>query len=61
MGVKALSHLDTGVNVISRHWRGLAKSTYSDEYVEHLRSETFPQLSKIAGFVNALILKRSGG
>ncbi len=47
--------------MISRHWRGLAKSTYSDEYVEHLRSETFPQLSKIAGFVNALILKRSGG
>jgi len=44
--------------MISRHWRGLAKSTHAEEYIEHLRSETFPQLSKIPGFVNASILRR---
>ena len=44
--------------MISRHWRGLAKSTHADEYVEHLRTETFPQLSSILGFVNASILRR---
>ena len=46
------------INMISRHSRGLAKSTHADEYVEHLRTETFPQLSNIPGFVNASILKR---
>jgi len=44
--------------MISRHWRGLAKSTLADEYVAHLRTETFPQLSNIRGFVNASILRR---
>jgi len=44
--------------MISRHWRGLAKSMHADEYVEHLRNETFPQLSNIPGFVNASILRR---
>ena len=38
--------------MISRHWRGLAKSTHADGYVAHLRTETFPQLSNIPGFVN---------
>ena len=44
--------------MISRHWRGLAKSTHADEYVEHLRTETFPHLSNIPGFLSASILKR---
>jgi heme-degrading monooxygenase HmoA len=44
--------------MISRQWRGVAKSTHADEYVEHLRTETFPQLSKIPGFIDAAILKR---
>ena len=44
--------------MISRHWRGLAKSTHAVEYVEHLRTVTFPQLSKIPGFINASILRR---
>src|SRR5262245_64519376 len=46
--------------MISRHWRGLAKSTHANEYVEHLRTETFPRLSRIPGFVNASILRRKG-
>jgi heme-degrading monooxygenase HmoA len=45
--------------MISRHWRGLAKSSHADEYVEHLRTETFPQLAKIPGFIGASILRRS--
>ena len=45
--------------MISRHWRGLAKSTLADEYVAHLRTETFPQLSTIPGFVNASVLRRT--
>jgi heme-degrading monooxygenase HmoA len=45
--------------MISRHWRGLAKSPHADAYVQHLRSETFPELSKIPGFINASILRRN--
>ena len=45
--------------MISRQWHGVAKSTRADEYVEHLRTETFPQLSKIPGFIDASILKRN--
>jgi heme-degrading monooxygenase HmoA len=44
--------------VISRQWRGLAKSSEANNYVRHLRSETFPELSKLAGFVSASILSR---
>ena len=45
--------------MISRQWHGVAKFTHADEYVEHLRTETFPQLSKIPGFIAATILKRN--
>lgn len=44
--------------MISRQWRGLAKPTHGDLYVEHLREETFPALRSIPGFVDASILKR---
>jgi heme-degrading monooxygenase HmoA len=45
--------------MISRQWHGVAKSTHADEYVEHLLTETFPQLSKIPGFIDASILRRN--
>ena len=45
--------------MISRQWRGLAKSSHADKYVEHLRQETFPKLNEISGFVSASILRRS--
>jgi len=45
--------------MISRHWRGLAKAECADGYVDHLRSETFPELSKLPGFVRASILRRT--
>jgi heme-degrading monooxygenase HmoA len=44
--------------MISRHWRGLAKPEHADDYVEHLRTDTIGQLSKIPGFVSVSILRR---
>jgi len=44
--------------MISRQWRGLARAERADEYVQHLRRDTFPQLARIDGFVDARILRR---
>ena len=44
--------------MISRQWRGLAKAGSAEAYVEHLRSETFPAIQKLPGFVGASILRR---
>ena len=44
--------------MISRQWRGLARTDHSDVYVEHLKAETFPALRKLAGFKGASILRR---
>ena len=44
--------------MISRLWRGLAKPEHADAYVEHLRSETFPSINGIPGFLDASILRR---
>jgi heme-degrading monooxygenase HmoA len=44
--------------MISRHWTGICKSERADAYIHHLRSEIFPVLTTIAGFVRASILKR---
>lgn len=45
--------------MISRQWRGLAKPESAEGYVEHLRTETFPAIRKLPGFVNASILRRT--
>ena len=45
--------------MISRHWRGLAKPSFSESYLRHLREETLPALGKLQGFVRASILRRS--
>ncbi len=45
--------------MIARHWRGLIKSDRAADYEEHLRSETFPALERIHGFLGADILKRA--
>lgn len=44
--------------MISRHWTGLAKKDRTDDYIAHLKNETFEQLDTIDGFVGASILKR---
>ena len=47
--------------MISRQWRGLAHPNRAQEYVNHLRTETFPALRNIPGFVDASILSRPYG
>jgi heme-degrading monooxygenase HmoA len=44
--------------VIARHWRGLARADRAADYLQHLRTETFPALERLAGFVDASILRR---
>ena len=44
--------------MISRHWRGVAKSDRADDYIAHLRGATLPELARIEGFISASILKR---
>jgi heme-degrading monooxygenase HmoA len=44
--------------MISRQWKGIAKPGRADNYIEHLKTETFPQIAKIPGFVNASIMTR---
>jgi heme-degrading monooxygenase HmoA len=44
--------------MISRQWRGLARSDAATTYQHHLQTETFPAIRRIEGFVDATILKR---
>src|SRR6266496_3606353 len=44
--------------MISRHWRGVTRVEEADNYIRHLQNSTFPQLSRIPGFVSASILRR---
>jgi heme-degrading monooxygenase HmoA len=44
--------------MIARHWRGLLKRDRADAYVEHLQSETLPELVQLAGFHDAKVLRR---
>jgi heme-degrading monooxygenase HmoA len=44
--------------VISRHWKGIAKPGDAENYIHHLKTETFPQLAEIDGFISASILTR---
>jgi len=54
----ALAHGPLDEKMISRHWTGICRRDRADAYIHHLRSETFPLLTTIAGFVRASILKR---
>src|SRR5215831_5712801 len=44
--------------MVSRHWKGIAKREDADRYVAHLKSDTFPKLASLSGFVRASILRR---
>lgn len=44
--------------MISRLWTGVARPGQAESYVNHLRADTFPQLSAIPGFVRASVLRR---
>jgi heme-degrading monooxygenase HmoA len=45
--------------MISRHWKGVAKSEEADHYIHHLRNDTFPKLARIGGFIRVSVLRRS--
>jgi heme-degrading monooxygenase HmoA len=45
--------------MIARHWKGIAKKDRADEYIAHLRNETFKGLDKIDGFLSSSILTRN--
>ena len=47
--------------MISRQWRGLTHPDRAQDYIKHLRTETFPALRKIPGFLDASILSRPCG
>jgi heme-degrading monooxygenase HmoA len=47
--------------VIARQWRCLAYSHHAAAYITYLRTETFPALRKISGFVDASIHSRPLG
>jgi antibiotic biosynthesis monooxygenase (ABM) superfamily enzyme len=47
--------------MISRQWRGLARPNQAQNYMEHLRTDTFPALREFPGFVSASILSRPLG
>ena len=47
--------------MISRQWRGLARRDRAQDYLEHLRADTFPALRALPGFVSASILSRPFG
>jgi heme-degrading monooxygenase HmoA len=47
--------------MISRQWRGLARPSEAQNYVEHLRTDTFPGLRELPGFISASILSRPSG
>jgi heme-degrading monooxygenase HmoA len=44
--------------MISRHWRAIAHNAHADEYVSHLRKETFPEIARLPGFLGASIHRR---
>lgn len=44
--------------MISRHWKGIAKTEEAGNYIKHLKEDTFPKLSGLKGFIKASILKR---
>jgi heme-degrading monooxygenase HmoA len=44
--------------VISRQCRGLAQPDQAQNYLKHLRTETFPTVRKLPGFVSTSVLSR---
>ena len=45
--------------MIARHWRGLVKTNRAADYEAHLRTETFPALEQLDGFLGGDVLKRT--
>ena len=44
--------------MITRNWTGVVKAERADDYIAHLKNDTFKKLTSIKGFINASIQKR---
>ena len=44
--------------MVERHWKGIARKERADEYIDHLKNDTFRKLKEIHGLVSASVLKR---
>lgn len=44
--------------VVLRQWRGVVKPGFADQYIEHLRRETLPSLSRLDGFIDCTVVRR---
>lgn len=44
--------------MIARHWKGLCELSRADDYVQHLKNETFAHLKTLSGFIRAEIHQR---
>jgi heme-degrading monooxygenase HmoA len=44
--------------MILRSWKGVAKFDQADRYAEHLKTVTFPEVSKINGFLRGTVTRR---
>ena len=44
--------------MVSRHWAGVFKGEYTEEYIQHLQRDLFPKLSSMKGFKGASILRK---
>ena len=47
--------------MITRMWRGLARSDHADRYEQHYRSEVMATLRQVPGFRGARLLRRTLG
>lgn len=44
--------------MISRHWHCVARREHADDYVRHLKADTWPGLGAIPGFIDGVIHRR---
>lgn len=44
--------------MIARHWTGLTRKDSANDYIAHLKNDTFKQLTGIKGFLKASIESR---
>lgn len=50
--------IQSNTNMITRNWTGVVKAERADDYIAHLKNDTFKKLTSIKGFINASIQKR---
>ncbi len=44
--------------MVERHWKGIAKPGFKENYIRYLQNTTFTKLRQLPGFVSAKILTK---